>query len=91
MANGMGNLAARTAAEVNAKFAEREAELVAETALEWEQIKPQLEDADYGRLMAEVQAATNANESLGQLINRLENLAVGGVALAAKVKKFIVF
>ena len=36
MASGMSNLAAKSAAKVNAKFAEREAQLKKDTTFDWE-------------------------------------------------------
>jgi len=64
---------------------------VADTTFNWESIKPELEDdAEYDRLMAVVKESTKKNESLGQLVTRLKDLAEGGVALAEKVKKFVV-
>jgi hypothetical protein len=91
MSNGMDDLAADAASEVDALFAAREAKLIAETTLNWERIKPELTDeAEYDRLMEAVGEATTRNESLGQLVERLKNIGAGGLALAEKVKKFVV-
>ena len=91
MSNGMDELAGVAAAEVDDLFAAREAELIAETTFNWEGIKPKLTDeAEYDRLMAIVGEATANNESLGQLVTRLKNLGASGIALAEKVKNFVV-
>ena len=91
MSNGMDDLAEDAAREVDNLFAAREAELMAETTFDWESIKPDLtDDAEYDRLMAIVGEATENNESLGQLVTRLRNLGASGIALAEKVKNFIV-
>ncbi len=91
MSNGMDDLAEDAAREVDKIFAKREAQLIADTTFNWESIKPELEDdAEYDRLMAVVKESTKKNESLGQLVTRLKGLAEGGVALAEKVKKFVV-
>ncbi len=91
MSNGMDDLAEDAAREVDKIFAKREAQLIADTTFNWESIKPELEDdAEYDRLMAVVKESTKKNESLGQLVIRLKDLAEGGVALAEKVKNFVV-
>ncbi len=91
MSNGMDDLAEDAAREVDKIFAKREAQLIADTTFNWESIKPELEDdAEYDRLMAVVKESTKKNESLGQLVTRLKDLAEGGVALAEKVKNFVV-
>ncbi len=91
MTNGLDELADESAREVDRLFAAREAQLIADTTFDWERIKPKLEDdAEYDRLKAVVNESTRQNESLGQLVTRLKGLAEGGVALAEKVKKFVV-
>ena len=40
--------------------------------------------------MAIVKESTEKNETLGQLVTRLKGLVDGGVALAEKVKNFVV-
>ena len=91
MTNGMRNLAARTAKKVDEHFAEREKQLLADTTFNWEEIRPELSDsAEYDRLMEEVAAATKRNESIGQLVARLKTLGESGIALANKVKSFVV-
>ena len=91
MGNGMMNLARKTKEQIDQEFAQRESELIANTTFNWEKIRPELSsDDEYNKLIAEVQAATSANESLGQLITRLQALGQGGVALVSKVKEFVV-
>ena len=91
MASGMSKLAKKSAAKVNAKFAEREAKLIKDTSFNWEAIRPEIaDDAEYAELMAVVQEATDNNESLGQLVGRLKALGAGGLALVDKVKGFVV-
>ncbi len=91
MSNHMDDLAADAAREVDEIFAEREAELLAETTFDWTSIKPEFTDeAEYNRLMEVVGEATDNNENLGQLVTRLKNLGASGIALAEKVKNFVV-
>jgi hypothetical protein len=91
MASGMSKLAGKSAAKVDAKFAQREAQLIKDTSFDWDAIKPKLADeAEYAELMAVVQEATDNNESLGQLVGRLKDLGAGGLALVDKVKGFVV-
>ena len=91
MSNGFDDIAGGAAAEVDALFAAREAELIKDTTFNWEDIKPKLTDeAEYERLMGVVNQATEDNVSIGQLVTRLKGLAEGGVALADKVKTFVV-
>ncbi len=91
MTNGMRNRAARTRERIDAQLAEIERNLLADTALDWAAIRPELADqAEYERLMAVVNEATERNESIGQLVSRLKALGAGGADLLAKVKTFIV-
>ncbi len=90
MTNGMRRRASRTAAAVDARLAEIENNLLAETTFDWDSLRPQLSDqAEYDRLMAEVNEATQRNESIGQLVERVKALGAGGADLLAKVKKFV--
>lgn len=90
MSNGMRGRASQTAARVDARLAEMEGRLITETTLDWESLRPRLSDAaDYERLMTIVDEATQQNESIGELVNRLKALGAGGADLLAKVKTFI--
>lgn len=90
MGNGMMKPARKTKEQVDQEFSLIEARLIASTTFKWEQIKSELaSEEEYNSLIIEVQAATSANESLGQLIARLGALGEGGVALAGKVKEFV--
>lgn len=91
MSNGMRNRAKKAKDKVDKKFADRETELIRNTTFDWASIKPDLaDDAEYERLMAIVKESTEKNETLGQLVTRLKGVVDGGVALAEKVKNFVV-
>ncbi len=88
---GMRNRARRSRERIDAQLAEIESDLLADTTLDWEAIRPRLADqAEYDRLMAVVNESTQRNESIGQLVSRLKTLGAGGADLLAKVKTFMV-
>lgn len=90
MANGQRGRARRTRERIDARFAEIENNLLADTTLDWQSIRPELTDqAEYDRLMVIVNEATQRNESIGQLVDRLKALGSGSAELLAKVKKFV--
>ena len=91
MTNGMRNRAKKTRKKIDRRLAEVEQQLLADTTLDWEEIRPHVSDqAEYDRLIEIVDAATERNESIGQLIDRLKALGVEGAKLLGKVKKFVV-
>ena len=88
---GMRDLAEAARERVDAQLAEIENNLLADTTLDWQSIRPELTDqAEYDRLMAIVNESTQRNESIGQLVDRVKALGAGGADLLAKVKKFVV-
>ena len=90
MTNGMRGRARQTSKKIDERLAEVENDLLANTTLDWQSIRPQLSDqAEYDRLMTVVNEATQRNESIGQLVDRLKALGAGGAELLTKAKKFI--
>ena len=88
---GMRNRARKTRARIDAQLADIESNLLTNTALDWESIRPELADAaEYERLMAVVNESTQRNESIGQLVSRLKAFGAGSAKLLEKVKAFIV-
>ena len=91
MTNGMRKRAKLTAKQIDEKLAEVEDDLLEDTTFDWKSIKPELADKDeYDRLMQIVDESTQHNESIGQLVNRLQALGEGGQSLLKKVKTFLV-
>jgi hypothetical protein len=91
MSNGMRDRAKKTAKKVDERLAEIESNLLANTTLNWEAIRPKLANqAEYDRLMTIVQECTSRNESVGELVARLKALGAGGEALLEKVKRLLV-
>lgn len=82
----MRNLADKSKQRTDEKLAEREEELVSSTQFDWESIKPQLSDKEEQQaLMDAVKEATEHNENIGQLHQRLEKLGSKGVSVAKKL------
>lgn len=87
---GMNDRARESARRTDARLAEREAELLAETSIDWEAIKPRLASDDERRQLTDaVRQATEHNETVGSVCKRLENLGTEGMALAKKVRSLI--
>ena len=87
MGNGMRDRARRTRQKIDQRFAEIENQLLADTTLDWEKLRPQLNSSvEYDRLIAIVEECTKKNESIGQLANRLRSLGTEGAKLLERVK-----
>lgn len=83
----MKDLAKGAADRTNAKLAEREKELLADTDIDWEAIAPKLTDEkERQQLMDAVAEATRNNETVGSVLDRLKQLSSDGIALADKVR-----
>jgi len=87
---GMKKRARRSADRINKLLAEREAELLSETAIDWAAMKPKLSsEEDRQTLMSAVAEATAHNETVGAVLSRLEQLGSEGMTLAKKVRDLI--
>jgi hypothetical protein len=68
------------------ELAENEANLLLQTSVDWEALRPQVNDPEiYDQLIAAVNEATQRNESVAQLNTRLQQLGKEGFNLAQKV------
>ncbi len=86
----MRDRARDSARRTNERLAAREAELLAETTIDWEAMRPEIgSEEDYQRLMAAVSEATAHNETVGAVFDRLKALGANGIALAKKVRGLI--
>ena len=84
--SSMGKRAHETAEEVNKILADQEMELLLNTGIPWETLKPQISDQEsYEKLIAEVHEATRKNENIAQLKTRLETLGGNVMRVAKKV------
>lgn len=82
----MGSLGDQAFRKTDKEFAEREAELLMKTSIDWEQLRPEVGDHEhYDDLMAIVQETTKNNENIGRLRERIESLGKEGITLARKV------
>jgi len=87
---GMEKLGDKSAQKANEKLAAREAELLSQTTIDWEDLGAKLgSQEEYDRLMAAVGAATAQNETVGRVVERLKSLGTEGLALAEKVRGLI--
>jgi hypothetical protein len=85
MAN-MRRRSKRSVDRVNLQLQDAELELLKGSSIDWDVLRPQVEDSEtYDKLIVEVQAATAANESLAALKSRLEQLGTQGAAVIQKV------
>ena len=84
---GMDSIAKKSADVTDGILANREKELLSETSIDWEAMKPTIgSKADYEQLISVVAKATEHNESVGAVLDRLKKLGTDGIALAKKVK-----
>ena len=87
---GMGEIGDSVANNTNDALAEREKELISETTIDWNAMRPQIgSESDYQKLMDAVQKATDHNETVAAVVERLEKLGTEGLALAKKVRGLI--
>ncbi|WP_028671905.1 hypothetical protein [Saccharospirillum impatiens] len=81
--------AARNRADI--KLRAREQEVLAATEFDWESIKPKLRNGKEVKiLMDAVAGATDKNEAVGDVLNRLEALGGNGIELARKIRKLTI-
>ena len=72
--------------ETDKELTDEEAELLLRTSIDWDALRPKVTDsAVYDQLIAVVNEATQRNESIAQLNDRLKQLGKEGVGLAKKV------
>ena len=85
----MANMRKRSKKSVdrtNSRLAETELELLRSSTIDWEALRPKVEDSEtYDQLIAEANAAKAANESLAALEARLLKLGTAGAAVLKKV------
>ena len=73
------------------KLKARETEVLAATEFDWEAIKPKLRnEREVKVLMDAVAVATDKNEAVGAVLERLESLGGNGIELAKKIRKQLV-
>ncbi len=83
---GMGELADQTAMKVNQMLADRELQLLKNTGVNMNKLRPQISDeASFNKLMEAVQAATQRNESIAELKSRIFTLGEGVIKVAKEV------
>jgi hypothetical protein len=86
MSNGMDRLADKTKAKTDALLKDDEAQLLASTAVDLEELKPLFSDqASFDALIKAVNESTAKNESIAQLKQRLTDLGTGVLAVAKEV------
>lgn len=82
----MGSLGDEIFDETNKELADREAELLLESDIDWGDIRPQIDGGEvYEQLIMEVQEATRNNEDLAQLKERIESMGKEAVQMVRKV------
>lgn len=82
----MGSLGDQAFEQTNEELADREAKLLLETDIDWGDIRPQIDGGEvYEQLMMEVREATNNNEDLVQLKERIQSMGKEGVQMVRKV------
>ncbi|SYZ71892.1 hypothetical protein TRIP_C20007 [Candidatus Zixiibacteriota bacterium] len=73
--SSMGKLADETARQVDQMLSDDELELIKNTSINWESLKPKITNSEtYTSLINAVQQSTKKNEDLAQLRARIENL-----------------
>ncbi len=78
------------AVKANNILADQEMELLLNTAIAWESLRPQISDKEsYEKLIAEVHKATRKNENIAQLKARLETLGGNVMRVAKKVYSLV--
>lgn len=87
---GMMDRAKAAKQRTDQKLAEREKELLADTDVDWEAIAPRLSDPKEQEMLKKaVQEATDNNETVGAVLERLKKLGTEGTALAERVRKLL--
>lgn len=75
---------------IDRKLARREKELLTETDIDWDAIAPKLSDPREQEILKQVvNEATNNNETVGAVLERLKKLGTEGAALAKRVRELL--
>lgn len=83
---GMGKLSKKTMENVDMELKEKELALLKETDVDLESLRPQVSDEkSFNDLIEAVKAATDHNESIAELRQRIANLGEGVVKVAKEV------
>lgn len=86
----MAKLGKKAYEKTEQELADEEVNLLLRTSIDWETLRPQVtNDAIYTQLISEVNEATQRNESVAQLSNRLQQLGREGQVLAKKVIRLL--
>jgi hypothetical protein len=87
---GMDDIADDVVDQVDKELADEEANLLRQTTVDLEQLRPQISDPDaFDKLVEAVQKSTQKNEDLAQLKARLEKLGEGVLRVAKEVAGMI--
>ena len=91
MANGMRDRGRKTFDRTNQELADKEAAVLLRTTIDWEALRPQIADdgAPWDKLVAAVNEATQNNNDLALLKQRLTALGTEGMDLVQKVVRLI--
>jgi hypothetical protein len=80
---GIGN---RTIDKTNFQLSDVELDVISSTSIDWDSLKPQITDKDsYEKLIKAVNEATQNNEDIALLKDRLEGLGKGVIDVAKKI------
>ena len=83
---GMGELADQTEMKVNQMLSDRELQILKNTGVNWNKLRPQISDEEsFNKLIDAVQVATQKNESIAELKNRIFNLGESVIKVAKEV------
>jgi len=84
---GIGN---KTIDKTNSQLSDIELDVIANTSVDWESLKPQITDKEsYENLIKAVNETTQKNEDIALLKNRLEKMGKGVMSVAKKVYEII--
>lgn len=83
---GMGKLSKKTKEKVDEILKEDELSLLLDTQIDLDSLRPQVSDQEsFNKLIEAVQTATNQNESIAQLRERVVGLGEGVVKIGKEV------
>jgi hypothetical protein len=87
---GMGDLGRESADRTDAQLAQREAELIMETRVDLESLRPRVSDPQALELLIQaVNESTERNEDIAQFKERINSLGKAVVRVAGEVKSLI--
>lgn len=86
----MGNIGDETFNRTNSELSDAEAELLTRTSVDWEALRPNIQDqATFDKLIEAVKQSTARNENLAELKNRIIDIGEAGISIASTVAKLI--